>query len=322
MSEVSLYWAFKDNKLVHISEVLNGLKCGCLCPSCNGSLEAHNQGKIITHHFKHYNKSECVGALETSIHLAAKKLFLERKEVLTPDLYANVPEFYEQKVLSQKLYKASNVFEEYSLGDFKPDIFIEIDVQSKGTLYKVPLIVEIAVTHFIDNDKLSKITNKGISAIEIDISDCKLIKNDDDLWKELNNPHRIKWKFNSQLSFLIEKKRLNEIKYVKNIVEYNRRLNQEREKERNSISESKLELIKIYGIRPDYDKRDFSSGFTPIEGTVYCPKDKINNQNRKILLSQCEKCSFYEKKHFATTNSDSDVYVVCAFNPIKSFTPA
>ncbi len=321
MNEIPLYWALKENKIVHISNVPNGLKCDCSCPSCNGLLEAHNKGKIVTHHFKHHNKSNCKGALETSIHLAAKHLFLERREVQTPDLFASVPGFYEQKVLSQKLYKASNIFDEYSLGDFKPDIFIEFESTREGTLYKVPLIVEIAVTHFIDEDKLAKIEKKGISAIEIDISDCKTIKNDDELWKELTNPQRIKWKFNSKLSTLIEKKRLNEIEHQENIVKRNLRLNEQREKERTNIHESNLNLIKVYGVRKDYSRRDFSSGFTPLDGTVYCPKDKINNQNKKISLSHCEKCNFYEKKHFATINSDSDVFVVCSFNFTKPFLP-
>ncbi len=56
MKELSLFWALKNDKLVHVSEVENGLKCECLCPVCGDHLVAH-QGKIKIPHFKHYNKA-------------------------------------------------------------------------------------------------------------------------------------------------------------------------------------------------------------------------------------------------------------------------
>lgn len=312
MKDLSLFWALKKNKLVHVSEVQSGLKCECICPSCNKPLVAH-KGKIKIHHFKHYEVCNCQGSIETSIHLAAKKLFLTKKEVLLPDLYADVPEFGEQKVQSRKLYKSKKVIEEYKIDDFQPDIFMEVEIKKKGKVYLAPLIIEIAVTHFVDSVKLNKIINKGISAIEICLDKIERIKNNDELWNELINHDKIRWLFNSKLPILIKKKRENAIQHQKNIDNKILRLEQQKEDERKEFEKQKIPLRKIYNFRKDYGRRDMTTGFTQFEGTVYCPKDKINKDNRPISLNECVSCNYHLKLHFATTYGDSEVYVACEF---------
>ena len=48
-----LTWAVAESGgLAHVSEVENGLKCACTCPVCDGALIAR-QGKIKEHHFAH-----------------------------------------------------------------------------------------------------------------------------------------------------------------------------------------------------------------------------------------------------------------------------
>lgn len=74
-----------------------------------------------------------------------------------------------------------------------------------------------------------------------------------------------------------------------------------------------ISLRKIYNFRKDYSRRDMTTGFTPFEGTVYCPKDKINKGNKPIPLIKCESCNHHLKLHFESSYSDSDVYVACAF---------
>ncbi len=313
MKKISLFWAFKNGKIVHVSEVQNGLKCECNCPVCNGKLEAH-KGEVKTHHFKHHKITDCKGSLETSTHLAAKRLFLSKKEVLLPDLFADVPEFGELKVQSRKLYKSKTVIEECKIDDFQPDIFMEMEIKRKRVIdtvvhtvpYTVPLIIEIAVTHFVDAEKLEKIKKKGFSAIEINLNKIDKITNDEELWKELTNNDNIKWLFHSKLPKLIENKRIVKVEERRVKVEYEkncerRRIEQEKEREEERENETKeLQkqnfLLKIYGF-----------------DIVYCPKDKVNNQNKKITLDECENCNYHLKTHYKTIHYDSDSCVVCGF---------
>ena len=298
MKETSLFWALNSvGELVHVSEVENGLKCECLCPICGEHLVAH-QGKIKIPHFKHYSNNNCDNSPETSIHLAAKRLFLTKKKVLTPDLIAYVPDFGKQKVQSRKEYKLKNVFDEYKIDDFQPDIFAEIEVKRNGITYLVPFIIEIAVTHFVGSEKLAKIEKKGISAIEINLSKIERIKNDDELWNELINPDNIKWLFNSKLENLIIKQRDTKIQNEKDSEDRRLKREQEREQERKDqiqeFKKQKLSRRKIYGYK-----------------TVYCPKEKENNKDKKMMLTECESCRFYLGLHFETTYLDSNVYVIC-----------
>ena len=62
--------------------------------------------------------------------------------------------------------EVDNVTLERKLGDIVPDVILDIDGQQ--------LMVEIAVTHFIDEVKGEKIRELDVSTIEIDLS--KLVK--------------------------------------------------------------------------------------------------------------------------------------------------
>lgn len=74
----NIAFALKAGELVDVSNVERGLKCDCICAKCGTPLLAR-KGKIKKHHFAHYNSEECVGAFETTLHLADKSI-LERKK--------------------------------------------------------------------------------------------------------------------------------------------------------------------------------------------------------------------------------------------------
>ena len=82
--EQNIFYALKDNKLIHISNVENGLKCGCICPSCKGKMIA-KKGKIKVHHFAHYNK-DCGLAGETALHLKCKEIIEKNKTFWIPSV--------------------------------------------------------------------------------------------------------------------------------------------------------------------------------------------------------------------------------------------
>lgn len=153
MGEPTLFWAMQNGSPKHVSEVPNGLACGCACPSCGATLMAkHGQKKA--HHFAHYDKEACNYKGETAIHLAAKEIIKSRGcIVLPPPLFVGG---------EPKRYDFDFVVLEARYNDFIPDVLAEIDERV--------FIIEIAVTHFVDAAKKAKIAASGaFAAIEINL---------------------------------------------------------------------------------------------------------------------------------------------------------
>ena len=157
----NLIYAIKNNELIHISDVVSGIKCECFCPSCSGVLIAR-KGLKRSHHFSHYTDRECAYGYETALHLAAKEILLKSKRIWLPEVFAFEDE-HNKKIVSKDLnIEIDNVTLEKKLDNFIPDIIIEV----KGKKF----IVEIAVTHPIDKKKLEKIKAYNISTLEINLS--------------------------------------------------------------------------------------------------------------------------------------------------------
>ena len=153
-----------ENKLMFIDDVPNGLECGCVCPGCKEKLIAKNDGKIREHHFAHTSNSECVTGYQTMIHLLAKGIILQ---------YKIIPGFG----VDNKLFRATQIGCEIRLDNLNiiPDVFAIVPVDyilnNLGAITKnMPFIIEIYVTHKVDEEKARIIKNAGIPAIEIDLS--------------------------------------------------------------------------------------------------------------------------------------------------------
>jgi hypothetical protein len=159
MGESMLFWAIQNGLPKHVSEVPNGLACGCICSGCGATLMAKH-GKIKAHHFAHYNKDACNYTRETAIHLAAKEIIKSRGYiVLPPPLFVGG---------EPKKYTFDSVSLEARYADFIPDVLAEID----GKIF----VIEIAVTHFVDATKKAKIAASGaFGAIEINLSHSRNI---------------------------------------------------------------------------------------------------------------------------------------------------
>ncbi|MBR6385759.1 MAG: hypothetical protein IKS03_06550 [Ruminococcus sp.] len=185
-------YALKNNKLIHVDDVESGIACGCICPACGSNLIAR-KGEINSHHFAHSSSSECKGGYETSLHLLAKEILSETGEILLPPIKL-IDECNATNACligKHRIKKIDNVYTEKRTGDIIPDLILE-----KG---KRELIVEIYVTHKVDDAKLQKIKDLGISAIEIDLS-----KTDKSISKQqlkdllLNNVENKRWLYNSK----------------------------------------------------------------------------------------------------------------------------
>jgi hypothetical protein len=161
MRQLNLTYALHNNKLVHISDVESGLKCNCVCPSCGSALVAR-KGKKVMHHFAHYNTEECKYGYQTSLHMAAKDIISKAKKLWIPAVYIDFG-YKPNELISEAIQiDVDDVVLEKRVDDIIPDIIVKCGGKE--------FIIEIFVTHSIDNDKLNKIAAKNISTIEIDLS--------------------------------------------------------------------------------------------------------------------------------------------------------
>ena len=83
MADIKLPFGLKDDIVVHISQVQRGLACGCVCVCCNKPLVAR-KGPVLVHHFAHSVGAECPKAIETALHLEAKRILADRREIRLP----------------------------------------------------------------------------------------------------------------------------------------------------------------------------------------------------------------------------------------------
>lgn len=169
LNNVKLPFGLINDRLIHIHDASKGRACGCVCPKCKRPLEAR-KGKIRAHYFAHYNSEECSGATETAIHLMAKQIIAESKTVKTSlfekipqktDIEGNVHYGKQVKIDSREIKAEHAILEEQRQG-YKPDVTL---------IYKnTPLLVEIKVTHQVDDDKKLKVENNHEAMLEIDLS--------------------------------------------------------------------------------------------------------------------------------------------------------
>ena len=158
----SLHYGVREGNLLHVSEVSRGLSCGCVCPACGVPLVA-KQGRLREHHFAHSTGEPCQYAGETSLHLVAKKILLKRKEIVLPAVQL---QFYNKtlSIAPEKRYQVDSISVEQRVENIVPDVLAQIGNRL--------LLVEIRVTHGVDDQKIRRIKELGVSAVEIDLSDA------------------------------------------------------------------------------------------------------------------------------------------------------
>lgn len=174
-SDQKISYALKDNKLVHISEVRSGLRCGCRCVVCHRKLIA-KKGENRIHHFAHESEAACANAAETILHLLAKELIADFTSILLPQyiflkeskLKNGLMVKHESIVVKGGVANISSVLIEQPENRFIPDVTVFSSSKK--------LFIEIAVTHHVNRAKLRKIRKADIPAIEIklDHSDAML----------------------------------------------------------------------------------------------------------------------------------------------------
>jgi len=169
LQNVELLFGLKNEKIVSVNDVEQGLDCGCCCPHCNSRLVA-KKGSIRQHHFAHYESDDCQHGPETALHLLAKQVIKEHEKVLIPSHYDNYEledslgiNHQNSTYIKQSVTHLSQVEIEKPLEGYQPDV-------SAITENGEPLDIEILVTHAVDEEKSALQAQTHRKMIEIDLS--------------------------------------------------------------------------------------------------------------------------------------------------------
>lgn len=260
--------AERNNRIIHIDEIApaeNGLKCNCICPICKEPLKANTLGKIKRKHFSHNINSNCINHLETVIHKLAKQIIEDNKRIVIPKLTYNNEILVKEENIDFEIIELEKYLAEYS---FKPDVIGTTLYNNKRT----NLIIEIAVTHKIDNVKLQKIKESNISTIEIYLDYREMLDKNLNEIKEIiiNDTTNKKWIFNKY-----SEQKISEI-----------------------ISKEKIRLAnqKYYEVRKITWKKSFYNN-KKYDCLVYgCPRSTLEEHDPRIVdISECEdnNCIYY-----------------------------
>lgn len=152
------YAVGEKGHLVHVDDVPNGEACGCTCPECGSKLIAKNKGQHNQHHFAHVGGSDCVGAVESALHLMAKEILSEGKKIMLPRYPLQVG--------------GIRVFQSIEVESYDKELSLRPDCVGDTAGQK--LWVEFKRSHEVDTDKAAKIKSAKIECVEIDINACPL----------------------------------------------------------------------------------------------------------------------------------------------------
>lgn len=146
---------------VNVKQVERGLACMCFCFECAEPVVAR-KGEKNEHHFAHFsNKESCTIHPESILHKFAKQVIMEEHCLTLPPLP-------DSDNSNDEIWQFSQLIAEQSVGCIRPDLVATIDNEM--------LFIEVAVTSFIDENKLAFIKQLGIKTIEIDLRE--VIKQD------------------------------------------------------------------------------------------------------------------------------------------------
>ena len=139
-----------DGLIVSIKDVISGKKCDCICTKCKEPLVA-KKGKKKAHHFAHQSTSNCKG--ESKAHIDAKSIIKDKKYVHVPLINGQWKKIIFDEVKEEELIKDKDG----NTSKYRADLICKTK--------KKDLVIEIVVTHDIDEDKLLFLRQNKISSL-------------------------------------------------------------------------------------------------------------------------------------------------------------
>ena len=153
----------RDGLLVDISQAERGLACSCVCVACEEPLVA-KKGEVLIHHFAHASGVECGYAAETLIHWLAKDFLSSTRALTVPPVYAHPGNIIAP--YTDILFETISL--ERPFGEVVPDV-------TATTASGRKLLVEIAVTHKAEQQKIQKLAVMNLSAVEIPLPEMDVL---------------------------------------------------------------------------------------------------------------------------------------------------
>lgn len=176
-----------DGKLVPVSDVPRGLACDCICPGCRRPLVA-KQGLIIRHHFAHLADSICTTGFESMVHLLAKELIEKHGVIMIPGVCVTVGNTF-RHVADPRDLALTDIRLEQWIDGLRPDIVANFEGHD--------LIIEVAVTHKADEDKIEKLRQRAAPAMEIDLGSFHRREvTEETIWQAIFREAPRHWLFN------------------------------------------------------------------------------------------------------------------------------
>lgn len=169
---IKLAYHTPTGKIIHVDKSENGKACNCKCLKCNENLIAI-QGDIRDKHFRHETDVLCNGSQETALHQLGKQILLENNQITIP---------------KYGIIKYSDAVEEKEFSTIRPDITARFDDQN--------IYFEIAVNHFIEQDKKSFYVDGQHRCVEIDLSNADFVSYEEiqnRVLNEINNKKLFGW---------------------------------------------------------------------------------------------------------------------------------
>lgn len=170
-----------DGKIISIDEVpdnMFGLACNCTCALCGIKLQACSLNGKVSRYFRHHRQNRYGDfancnpniANETALHQMVKQIIQEEKKFMIPDQIVlpfevgiyDLPEKIEvYNLKNSKMMYAESVELESCLNTFTADVRLKTTNEE--------LLIEVFVTHAVDEDKKKKVREYGVSMLEIDL---------------------------------------------------------------------------------------------------------------------------------------------------------
>jgi len=146
IASTKLAYHKSSTKVIHIKSADRGQACGCICLECSENLEAA-QGNIRDWYFRHVVNVDCRGGQETALHELGKQILIENSQIKLP---------------KQGIINYSDPASEKTFISTRPDVTAIYNGQK--------IYFEIAVKHFVEDDKKDFFNNGQCKCVEIDLS--------------------------------------------------------------------------------------------------------------------------------------------------------